>query len=288
MIVTADPKGDYNATCQILRYSALAREVAVPRVPSVNSQVPLLPPQRTDRLRPGSGRLSPDPGSLQDRIGLLTQQLADEITRREEAEETIAVLSDRLDFLEEEIRDEMAEEMEERVEAERRRWMGAWDEEADRREEWMDKKVELVMMNHANGTDSEGDQTPTASRPGVGQVGKPLSMSERRRLTALEDENKALQKRIDELEMEVKSRQDRSSRSVDQSRKSDDDSPPSESQRGVKSGSRTTKVGTGAEQAAPPTSGRTSPAKPRIPASPRKQRVLKAKKWQVDGEGDEF
>ncbi|KAM7198382.1 kinesin-like motor protein 9 [Naviculisporaceae sp. PSN 640] len=35
MIVTADPLGDFNATSQILRYSALAREVTVPRVPSL-------------------------------------------------------------------------------------------------------------------------------------------------------------------------------------------------------------------------------------------------------------
>ena len=35
MIVTADPLGDYNATTQILRYSALAREVMVPRTPSL-------------------------------------------------------------------------------------------------------------------------------------------------------------------------------------------------------------------------------------------------------------
>lgn len=35
MIVTADPLGDFNATSQILRYSALAREVTVPRIPSI-------------------------------------------------------------------------------------------------------------------------------------------------------------------------------------------------------------------------------------------------------------
>lgn len=34
MIVTADANGDYNATSQILRYSALAKEVTVPRIPS--------------------------------------------------------------------------------------------------------------------------------------------------------------------------------------------------------------------------------------------------------------
>ncbi|KAI1744403.1 P-loop containing nucleoside triphosphate hydrolase protein [Xylaria scruposa] len=39
MIVTADPFGDFNATSQILRYSALAREVTVPRIPSITSTI---------------------------------------------------------------------------------------------------------------------------------------------------------------------------------------------------------------------------------------------------------
>lgn len=39
MIVTADPHGDFNATSQILRYSALAREVTVPRVPSITQTI---------------------------------------------------------------------------------------------------------------------------------------------------------------------------------------------------------------------------------------------------------
>ncbi|KAK6205981.1 hypothetical protein LQW54_008044 [Pestalotiopsis sp. IQ-011] len=39
MIVTADPLGDFNATSQILRYSALAREITVPRIPSITSTI---------------------------------------------------------------------------------------------------------------------------------------------------------------------------------------------------------------------------------------------------------
>lgn len=39
MLVTADPLGDYNATSQILRYSALAREVTVPRIPSISQTI---------------------------------------------------------------------------------------------------------------------------------------------------------------------------------------------------------------------------------------------------------
>ncbi|KJR88633.1 uncharacterized protein SPSK_06976 [Sporothrix schenckii 1099-18] len=39
MIVTADPHGDFNATSQILRYSALAREITVPRIPSITQTI---------------------------------------------------------------------------------------------------------------------------------------------------------------------------------------------------------------------------------------------------------
>ena len=39
MIVTADPYGDFNATSQILRYSAQAREVTVPRIPSITQTI---------------------------------------------------------------------------------------------------------------------------------------------------------------------------------------------------------------------------------------------------------
>ncbi|KAL1899518.1 hypothetical protein Sste5346_002917 [Sporothrix stenoceras] len=39
MIVTADPRGDFNATSQILRYSALAREITVPRIPSITQTI---------------------------------------------------------------------------------------------------------------------------------------------------------------------------------------------------------------------------------------------------------
>lgn len=44
MIVTADPQGDFNATSQILRYSALAREVTVPRIPSITQTILTNPP----------------------------------------------------------------------------------------------------------------------------------------------------------------------------------------------------------------------------------------------------
>ncbi|KAI7524066.1 P-loop containing nucleoside triphosphate hydrolase protein, partial [Hortaea werneckii] len=59
MIVTADPLGDYNATSQILRYSALAREVTVPRVPSVTSQIASAPVMPSNLHGHPTGRATP-------------------------------------------------------------------------------------------------------------------------------------------------------------------------------------------------------------------------------------
>ncbi|KAL2266854.1 hypothetical protein VTJ83DRAFT_4131 [Remersonia thermophila] len=57
MIVTADPHGDFNATSQILRYSALAREVTVPRVPSITQTTLIATAQASQH--PSSPLVSP-------------------------------------------------------------------------------------------------------------------------------------------------------------------------------------------------------------------------------------
>ncbi|KAK6421265.1 hypothetical protein LTR95_016838, partial [Oleoguttula sp. CCFEE 5521] len=62
MIVTADPGGDFNATGQILRYSALAKNIVAPRVPSTTSTILAgshAPPSRTGANSAASGRTSP-------------------------------------------------------------------------------------------------------------------------------------------------------------------------------------------------------------------------------------
>lgn len=58
MIVTADPHGDFNATSQILRYSALAREITVPRIPSITQTILAPPPQSMPSSLPTSSPLS--------------------------------------------------------------------------------------------------------------------------------------------------------------------------------------------------------------------------------------
>ena len=141
MIVTADPVGDFNATSQILRYSALAREVTVPRIPSVTSTI-LAGTTATQRPQGTSGRTSPNAISaaefeaaisevarLGEEVEILAVRLADEEGRRREAEEEWQRAEERTEGVERHVRDECWAEMEMKIDAERRRWMGAWNEE---------------------------------------------------------------------------------------------------------------------------------------------------------------
>lgn len=144
MIVTADPVGDFNATSQILRYSALAREVTIPRMPSVASTIFSAHPgsqpdsrpntregDRTNQLYDASDieALATDLVKLGDEVEVLTARLEEEQSRRREAEEGWQRAEERAEEMEREAREECWSEMEKRLEEERRRWMGAWGEE---------------------------------------------------------------------------------------------------------------------------------------------------------------
>ena len=140
MIVTADPLGDFNATSQILRYSALAREVTVPRIPSVSSTI-----LAGTAGRAASGQTSPTAAThtdeavvemafseiarLNEEVEILNVRLAKEEGRRKETEENWQRAEDKAEVIEMEVREECWDEMERRLDEEKRRWMGAWGEE---------------------------------------------------------------------------------------------------------------------------------------------------------------
>lgn len=139
MIVTADPLGDFNATSQILRYSALAREVTVPRIPSVSSTILC-----GTSGRAVSGRMSPNTvhtdeavvemafseiARLNEEVEILRIRLAEEEGRRKEAEESWRRAEDKSEEIELQVREECFKEMENWTDNARRRWMGAWAEE---------------------------------------------------------------------------------------------------------------------------------------------------------------
>lgn len=162
MIVTADPLGDFNATSQILRYSALAREVTVPRIPSVSDTI--LSSSSSSRGQ-ASGRTSPNSvpseeleraiaeiARLSTDCHILSVKLAEEEIVREELEMRLGSAEEKCLMIEQEVREECWAEMEERVNEERRRWQSAWDEQ----------------VSSANGTlsiDTNGTEWPERRAP---------------------------------------------------------------------------------------------------------------------------
>ncbi|RMZ76426.1 hypothetical protein DV737_g4808, partial [Chaetothyriales sp. CBS 132003] len=172
MIVTADPQGDFNATSQILRYSTLAREVTVPRVPSAQLQ------GKHGLPTPGhSGRNSPEAAAhdvllkeldqatheverLSEECDALVMRLAEEEIRRSEAELRAQALEEKVSGVleraeeaeaqirqevEVQVRDEVWKEMESMMDLQRNRWRLAWEEERARADKIMDEKIDLAV-----------------------------------------------------------------------------------------------------------------------------------------------
>ncbi|KAK5160301.1 hypothetical protein LTR04_004560 [Oleoguttula sp. CCFEE 6159] len=197
MIVTADPVGDFNATSQILRYSALAREVTVPRIPSVTSTIlggsSKPPPAYL------SGRTTPSATAeelehalaelarLAESVDVLQLQLSEERRRRLDAEASWAAAEQRATAIEQAVRDECVDEMEARVAAEAVRWKAAWSDAAERHDSHLDAKLELL---------SRGIGTQI-------QIREDTAPSDNERVRELEDENEGLRRRIEIVQREV-------------------------------------------------------------------------------------
>lgn len=151
MVVTADPLGDFNATSQILRYSALAREVTVPRVPSITNTIlagTAAPPRKSDNassaLQEELEHALAAIASLRADLELTQIRLDEETRRRQEAEVSWQAAEDRMYEIEAEVREEIWSEMEAQMALEQRRWRAARDEELDRNDEHMDRKLDLM------------------------------------------------------------------------------------------------------------------------------------------------
>jgi hypothetical protein len=162
MVVTADPKGDFNATSQILRYSALAREVTVPRIPSTTS-THILASGPTKSPGTSSGRTTPSGSTspsaileeldaanaeiarLTAEVEIFALRLAEETGRRKAAEASWRAAEDHMQDLEQELRDECYADMEAAVDAERRRWQSALDTEQDSQQAHLDSKIDVVI-----------------------------------------------------------------------------------------------------------------------------------------------
>jgi hypothetical protein len=202
MIVTADPLGDYNATSQILRYSALAREVTVARIPSYTStMVPL--------ARPGtaaSGRLTPsnyltssttsatdsaleqalaELASLRQDLEVSNLRLEEEVQRRKEAETSWLACESRLENLELELRDEIYADFEAQLSSQHNAYQEARIAEEESKERHLDAKLELLTR-------------------GLGSVEicEDGDVADEERIAELEDENQRLRDKVEMFERE--------------------------------------------------------------------------------------
>lgn len=172
MIVTADPLGDFNATSQILRYSALAREVTVPRIPSITATILANAPTNTARpaspvhthhprpfVPPGSSgsyrNVTPDERATMELAALEIARLSDDIDHLREdlehqtearmtAEAHLLSMEDRMLDLEAAIRDDCATEFEQRLALELARFKASMVLEQERNEEHWDRKVDVL------------------------------------------------------------------------------------------------------------------------------------------------
>ncbi|EEY20238.1 kinesin [Verticillium alfalfae VaMs.102] len=178
MIVTADAHGDVNATSQILRYSALAREVTIPRIPSITSTILADMPtanahsetllsvnsassQRSYFSQPSGSHRNISPSSptdgdrfimehaaleiarMQEEINSLHQELDVERDARVAAEAHLLSMEDRMLELEQTIREDCAAEYESRYDLEVARWKATMQAQQERGEEHWDRKMEL-------------------------------------------------------------------------------------------------------------------------------------------------
>ncbi|KAJ9610832.1 hypothetical protein H2200_005609 [Cladophialophora chaetospira] len=199
MIVTADPQGDFNATSQILRYSAMAREVTVPRIPSVTSTILAggNSGKTNARTTPHEAlnacfaakeleQATHEAARLTEECDLLAIRLAEEEIKRTEAELKLQAAEEQALVMEQDIREECWAEMEERIDQEKERWRTAWEQERMKGEEFMDGKLEILEKT-AKITIHE-DATATG------------------RLEELEHENDSLRAKLRALEQEIQIR----------------------------------------------------------------------------------
>lgn len=205
MVVTADPQSDFNATSQILRYSALAREVTVPRVPSTTSTILSNLPAK--HYATSSGRSTPSSAVLEEldaanaEIARLMQEmeifairLSEETQRRKAAEASWAAAENHMADLEQEIRDECFQDLEAAVDQERRRWQAVLDNEQDNQQAHLDSKIDIVIK-----------ATKAQMRDEV-KVYEDPDPELRDRVDELERENEVLKAKLEAMEREAHGR----------------------------------------------------------------------------------
>lgn len=211
MIVTADPVGDFNATSQILRYSALAREITVPRIPSVSATILQMQQQTMEKRSYFSGshgtpseteRETMEIAALEiarmsEEIDGLRNELRSENEKRIIAEAHTTSFEEKMLEVEADVREECYQEMEARMALELGKWRAQWESERERGEEHIDRKIELLSRGLGmQDLDLEGED------------------KENERVETLEGENDRLRRQVAQLMRQMEAQRSPSKRRV--------------------------------------------------------------------------
>ncbi|KAK2061984.1 kinesin motor domain-containing protein [Colletotrichum caudatum] len=292
MIVTADAHGDVNATSQILRYSALAREVTIPRIPSITSTIladtpttshppsgmrsPDLPQHRRGYFGHGSGghrNFSPGSDSgdrvlmehaaleiarMQEEITNLHIELDNEREARVSAEAHLLSMEDRLLDVEQIVREDCMAEFDARFEMELARWKATLAAEQEKGEEHWDRKMELF---------EKGLGVTLAEDDNAGEDKENLLIED------LEDENERLRRENEILKRELAARSPTKRKPLQER---DDFS-------GRKAGTGVSNLGQKMEQLRV---SNESTAGTGSSGSPKKMRKLATKRWETVADGE--
>ncbi|KAJ4398650.1 hypothetical protein N0V85_006226 [Neurospora sp. IMI 360204] len=225
MIVTADPHGDFNATSQILRYSALAKEVTVPRqppsFPPSNSFSNSLPPIGSPNQQYLSFQQTLESAALeisrlQEDLTYLRHALDSERSLREQAEAHLLSMEDKMVELEQAIREDCAEEFEKRLELEVNRWKTIVDGERERGEEfWRGKWGVFERMVEADGDVDMDMDVDSPKKPEGRMVGHEDTTLVETRTAEAAAENREVRRRL-EILADEKERLERENESLKQ------------------------------------------------------------------------
>jgi len=205
MIVTADARGDFNATSQILRYSALAREVTVPRIPSVTSTLfstaatttttATAPHNHAVLISSTSTAPSTNPRLPCTTCATHAVEIA---TLRFALDEERASHAKELETQEYNVRADCWDSFELELDKQRARWQEAWEEERERAEAHGDNKLEVLAKALAAEKQDEDDDIDNHAGENVAAAAAELEEM-RKLLRQAKREKAALQEEVREM-----------------------------------------------------------------------------------------
>ena len=181
MIATADPCGDYNATSQILRYTALAKDIALPRHATPRS-ISSSSTTSASSTTTSSRSESPSSDSIIPRL----------LAQLDETESALRAASDRCLFIEQSTREEVASQYESQIMRLLQAQRDAKAEEELARADYVDEKIDILRRG-SGGSGYDG-LILCADRVDSGKM------------MELEDENARLRAEVMALKRELNSR----------------------------------------------------------------------------------